>query len=486
MSSRQFQAVLFPKLQALTIYRKYNKQRRHVSPVTSDDTPANPPIVVRDYATVKKDFESRWFHLKHPTSFVEVTSEDTFYNKLADFKLNEGLIVYEDVQSVKGSKKACERPFLERWLKDPTKRIYDKEDFLPPPLGCPSSVYNLFRGLRAAGLPSTPSDVQVDLQPILDFLAHLCGESNSTIKKGTKYFIDWLANIVQLPGTLPGVAIVIQSPQGTGKNMFASFFGRRVLGGTLFESSARVDTFFSTFAEGLSKKVLVVLNEVEGSMTKKHLGEIKEAITDEKIPYERKNFQRVFIKNFARQLWFTNNTKPVHLEPSDRRFVAFQIENVPDRDYFKQLAAWMSDDTNVRAFYDFLMARDIADWDAVGDRPKTAYYTALKRMSLTTIDYWLVHELERATMPSKIDFIDILQRFNDWAFGCRRQQHAMSSTAFADALKPYQNHGLLKKKGKTCRTFIVDLTLLQDKFVADDKIDALEPIDFVDDDDDDD
>ena len=442
------------------------------------------PIVVRDYATVKKEFEKRWFHLKHPTSFVEVTSEDTFYNKLADFKLNEGLIVYEDVESVKGSKKTCERPFLDKWLKDPTKRIYDKEDFLPPPLACPSNVYNLFQGLRAAGLQSTPPDAQVNLQPILDFLAHLCGESHSTVKKGTKYFIDWLANIVQLPGTLPGVAIVIQSPQGTGKNMFASFFGRRVLGGTLFESSARVDTFFSTFAEGLSKKVFVVLNEVEGSMTKKHLGEIKEAITDEKIPYERKNFQRVFIKNFARQLWFTNNTKPVHLEPSDRRFVAFQIENVPDRDYFKQLAAWMADDINVRVFYDFLMARDIAKWDAVGDRPKTAYYTALKRMSLSMLDSWLIHEFEVATLPLKIDFVKILERFNNWASGAYRQFQPMSFTAFADAVKPYQDHGLLKKKGKTCRVFVVDLKALREKFVADDKIDALDSIDFFDDDDD--
>jgi hypothetical protein len=279
------------------------------------------------------------------------------------------------------------------------------------------------------------------------------------------------------------VAIVAQSPQGTGKNMFANFFGHKLLGGTFFESSARVDTFFSTFAEGLSKKLLIVLNEVEGSMTKKHLGEIKKAITDEKIPYERKNFQRVFIKNFARQLWFTNNTKPVHLEPSDRRFVAFQIENVPDRTYFKQLAAWMADDTNVRAFYDFLMTRNLAEWDAVGDRPKTAYYTALKRMSLTILDSWLILELEVATLPHKIEFVNILKRFNEWASGAYRQFQPMSFTAFADAVKPYHDFGLLKNKGKYYRKFIVDLNVLREKFVADDKIDAFDPVDFIDEDD---
>ena len=444
----------------------------------SCDTVATIPTD-RSYEAVKAKFEEKWFHLKHPTSFVEVTPQDTYYIKIADFKLNEGLITYEDVSNAKGSKKISEHPFLERWLKDPAKRTYEKEDFVPPPLTCPIEVYNLYRGLRAANLPPNPSEYQVTLEPMFGFMAHLCGESDVVDRKGTSYFISWLANIIQSPGTLPGVAVVIQSPQGTGKNMFGSFFGRKVLGGNLYESSAKIDTFFSTFAEGLSQKLLINFNEVDGALTKKHLGEIKEAITDEKIALERKNFQRVFIKNFARHLWFTNNTKPIHIEASDRRFVAFKIETIPDRAYFKDIAKWMGDDKNVRAFYDFLVARDLSNWDAVDDRPKTAYYTALKRMSLSLVDSWLIHEMETNALPHSITSSEFLKRFNNWAVSTGRTQQ-MGTNEFADFVRPYEPFGLPKKRRAAGQTFLPDLTRLRDRFVLEDKMDALVPFEFLD------
>ena len=440
------------------------------------------PVLQKSYEVVKEQFESKWFYLKHPTSFVEVTAQDTYYLKIADFRLNEGLLSYEDISTIKGVKQISDHPFVERWLKDPTKRIYEKEDFLPPPLSCPAEVYNLYRGIRAANLPKISSNSATDMTPILEFLAHLCGESQSDDKKGTAYFINWLANILQLPGTLPGVAVVIQSPQGCGKNLFGSFFGRKVLGGKLYESSAKIDTFFSTFAEGLSQKLLINFNEVDGNLTKKHLGEIKEAITDERIALERKNFQRVFIQNFARHLWFTNNTKPIHIEASDRRFVAFKIETIPERAYFKALAKWMDDDENVRAFYDFLMVRDLSSWDPVDDRPKTAYYTALKRMSLSLVDSWLIHEMEARSLPQSISFLDMMKRFNDWATGVHKQHQSVSVSVFSPLMEPYQDYGLFKKKSREGRTFRVDLTLLQEKFVADDKIDPPDSAEYLDDD----
>ena len=67
----------------------------------------------RPYEAVKTKFEEKCFHLEHPTSFVEVTPQDTYYIKIADF-LNEGLITYEDVSTAKGAEKISENPFLER------------------------------------------------------------------------------------------------------------------------------------------------------------------------------------------------------------------------------------------------------------------------------------------------------------------------------------------------------------------------------------
>ena len=59
---------------------------------------------------------------------------------------------------------------------------------------CSNEVYNLYRGLRAAGLRPNPPEYQVTLGPIFEFMAHLCGESDAPYKKETSYSVSWLAN----------------------------------------------------------------------------------------------------------------------------------------------------------------------------------------------------------------------------------------------------------------------------------------------------
>ena len=441
-----------------------------------------PPLIPEEktYAGVKQDFEKTRFHLKHPTSFVEVTTRDMYYLKIADFKINEGLRLYEDIVDNNGRKQITERNFLERWLKDVNRRSYETVDFLPPPVQCPSNVYNFYPGLRGEKLPKLADGVQVTLHPLLGFISHLCGETSQG--PGTEYLLSWLASIVQYPGTIPGVAIVMRSPQGCGKNLFANFFGTRILGESLYGCSAKLDSFFGTFSTGLAEKLLVCLNEVDGAMTKKILGEIKESITDEKIAFERKGIQRVFIRNFARQLWFTNNTKPIHIEQSDRRFVAFEIERVPDRAYFRNMVAWMDDDTHVRAFYDFLKARDLSSWDAVADRPTTTYYRTLQRLSLTAIDNWMIHEIESSSIPGRtMTATELLGRFNSWGTGHIPKFEIMTSTGFGlalGALRKKSKKGIIRSKDRNAINYQIDLHIMREQFVADGKMDP----EFVEDD----
>ena len=219
------------------------------------------------------------------------------------------------------------------------------------------------------------------------------------------------------------------------------------------------------------------LNEVDNSSTKKILGEIKESITDEKIAFERKGIQRVFIRNFARQLWFTNNTKPLHIEQSDRRFVAFEIEKIPNRAYFRDMAAWTSDDVNARAFYDFLMTRDLSSWDAVADRPATKYYRTLQRLSLTVLDSWVIHEIESNTISSIWTATELLSRFNLWGAAHIPKFEMMTSTAFGLALKPLKKIGLRKKVEKAATYYHLDLSILREHFIKDGKMDSAEYLD---------
>ena len=417
---------------------------------SSDDArPVDGPRVIdsvlRSYDSVKKDFEIEFFKLKHPVRVVQVTPEETYYMRLAEVRENEGLLTYDEVVEEKGVKKVAEKRFFEKWWNDKNRRTFDKVDFLPSPLSCPVNVYNLFKGFRAESLPQV--DEPVSLEPMFELMRRLTNETDKPPKSqiGFEYLLDWLAHIIQIPGHLPRTAILIQSPQGAGKNVFSSFIGEQILGDSLYLSSAKIDTFFDKFANGLSEKLLCNFNEVALALTKSKQDEIKEAITEKKVALEKKGVDRIFVRNCARHLWFSNRIMPIVIEDTDRRWVAFQADKeIPNADYFTTLMGWAEDDKNVRAFFDFLKARDISSWNAFRDRPRTDYYTELQQMSLSTIDQWLIHMVEEETLPvNPMAASDLLTKYNFWLGKFAPDLRPIQSKNFLrPQLRSYFGHGI--------------------------------------------
>lgn len=409
------------------------------------DGPVAADSVLRTYASVKKDFEVEFFKLKHPVRVVQVTPEETYYMRLAEVRENEGLLTYDEVVEEKGVKKVAEKRFFEKWWNDKYRRTFDKVDFLPPPLFCPRNIYNLFKGFRAESLPQIDEDVC--LEPMFNLMRRLTNEMDKPpdSQVGFNYLLDWLAHIIQIPGHLPRTAILIQSPQGAGKNVFSSFIGEQILGESLYLSSAKIDTFFDKFANGLSEKLLCNFNEVALALTKCKQDEIKEAITEKKVALEKKGVDRIFVRNCARHIWFSNRIMPIVIEDTDRRWVALQADKeIPDAAYFTALVAWAEDDRNARAFYNFLKARDISDWNALRDRPRTEYYTELQQMSLSTIDQWLIHMVEEQTLPvNPMAASDLLFKYNFWLGKFAPDLRPIQSKNFLrPQLRSYFGHGI--------------------------------------------
>jgi hypothetical protein len=104
--------------------------------------------------------------------------------------------------------------FIPRWLKNQFTLTYEKCDFLPYPLKCdPKYVYNLYEGLKGE---EYIFDYKGDLSPhflyekSIIFIKHLwyiIGKNNEHLE----YMLSYLADIVQNPGAIRAVAIVIKS-----------------------------------------------------------------------------------------------------------------------------------------------------------------------------------------------------------------------------------------------------------------------------------
>jgi hypothetical protein len=106
------------------------------------------------YDIMKREFEANHFLID--ATFVEVMKDNT----LKYFKYNDMKTKLADKQVMKfdeEKQKTISTPFLELWLKDITRRHYDKIDFIPNVQGCPETTFNLFHGFNAEKYqPSEP------------------------------------------------------------------------------------------------------------------------------------------------------------------------------------------------------------------------------------------------------------------------------------------------------------------------------------------
>lgn len=342
----------------------------------------------------------------YPAVFVQIKRNSIRYFKLGDIRHSAKFVTYEVIQTDKCDvKQVVELPFLEKWLNDPQRRQYDTLDFMPPLLVCPSDTYNTFRGLAGEKLPPVPDDFQVDLEPIMTLLHDPCDRQDAP----REYVLSWLAHMVQQPGVLPRTGVIFQSKEGRGKNMlFGTLFGEKIIGRSLYKSSAKVDDFFGRFANGFVHKILCNFNQTSSKDTSKIMGAVKETITEPVLSYEKKGADVVEIRNCARQLWFSNEDIPIKLSHDDRRWIAIQAsESMPETDtaehfaYFQRVKNWIDDDRNVKAFFDFLNTRDISEWKP-DLRPRTSFYTDLQQSNLSPLERWLVGQVETSSLPDKI------------------------------------------------------------------------------------
>jgi hypothetical protein len=99
----------------------------------------NEDIDVDEYAIMKEDFEKKNFKIQDPVGFYsDIGGEWKFYER-KNFKILHENILLSD-----------ETSFVDRWLKDPTIKTYQRASFYPNANECPLEVFNLFKNFIAS------------------------------------------------------------------------------------------------------------------------------------------------------------------------------------------------------------------------------------------------------------------------------------------------------------------------------------------------
>jgi hypothetical protein len=397
-------------------------------------------------------FEKFHFKVMSPPCFGRLA-----YNKISLLSSGEIEQQYENVVM-------NNHTFVSLWRKSESIRTFENVDFLPYPRECKSHTLNTFNGLKIERV----KDGQGDYGIFVKHLDVLTGHD----PKGTDYLLNYLSHLVQRPGELPRVALVFQSDQGVGKNIFFENFAHSILGTEYMLQTAEMDKIIGRFSM-INNKLLVIMDETSGKDSFSNSDKIKNIITAEQVAWERKGIDGVNINNCGRYIFFSNNSTPVKIEHSDRRYVVYKCANDVQNNsiYFKELVKHFKDDKIVRAFYDFLMSRDISNWDSINDRPITRAYQDIQSANIPAMANYLTEQIlvfENATPEEKNLLIkqsatELFNHFVSWLKQNGFHKMEYTSTKFGREICDYE--GIEKKKSMGVMVYMFDFQVLKDHLV---------------------
>ena len=249
-----------------------------------------------------------------------------------------------------------------------------------------TDVYNLWRGFAAASLPPVDDSlVHALVQPIINHIHRVVTNDNDA---HTDWNLDWMANLVQRPQQKTGVGILLYGKEGCGKGIIPVFLRKAVLGAQCsFQTSKPEHDLFGQFAKGPLSSVFVQIDEASSAYEQRE--KMKDLITNDKFNYEKKGRDTITVKNLVNLLLTTNNENALTVSPTDRRFALFRCSSVykGDKPYFDALGAHLDRPDVARAFYQFLMARDLSRYhhDFQHSRPITDYYREAQLASIPVV-----------------------------------------------------------------------------------------------------
>lgn len=367
----------------------------------------------KSYDKVKERQEKILFKVNSPPVFgvidvdnkLCILSEEKIKTRFRD-------VWYEELGIDKrtGEKQIQEKPFINKWLTCPNKRCYEKIIFDPKPHTDPR-MYNIFDGFVA---PNEGEYKQEHIDIINQYiLTRLCG--NDT--KFHKFFLMWLAHIIQKPWDKTRVCIVIKSIQGVGKNLFTNFFGNMLLGKKYYIPIVNMREAVGRFNNTLENKIFVNLNEVELKDTIDSQGLLKAYITDDLFQLERKNIDRICIANHMNFIATTNKDTPFAIEYSDRRFACVETKSPALTDEEIQFFTKFFKDKDVAySFYQFLLNYELPTTRLEKLRPETEYYNDCKIVVASPVLKYLANEMEQSLLKPEyfITYESLYSRYRDY------------------------------------------------------------------------
>jgi Bifunctional DNA primase/polymerase, N-terminal/Family of unknown function (DUF5906) len=272
------------------------------------------------------------------------------------------------------------------WIKYPKRRSY--EDLIFEPGKDIPNCYNLWRGFA---VHPEQGDWSLFHGHILDNIAG--GE-----EEYYRWILAWMSRLVQDPGgPKPGTAIAIRGKQGTGKGIFANYFGK--LFGNHYLPISQPKQLVGRFNSHYKACLLAFVDEAFWAGDKEAKGVLKSLITESTIIIEPKFKDAFAVTNYTHFIFASNEEWVVPTEWDDRRFMVLDISDhyKEDHAYFGAICRQMDEQNGIEAMMYDLMDMDISDIN-LRTPPKTKALFEQKLQSASPLEFFWYSRLKEGTL----------------------------------------------------------------------------------------
>ena len=273
-------------------------------------------------------------------------------------------------------------PLAKFWIQSPHRRYYKHGLFFDPDSTGDKDRLNLWQGLALD--PKAPQEGAEGVEWGIDpsgtpivagrgwnlLFGHIWENIAEQNPDYMRWILGWMAFLVQHPGHLPEVALVLRGEKGCGKSILGDYLAR--IFGDAGRTVAGNDLLSGRFTGHLKEAVFVCVNEVGWAGNMEAADRLKDRITNRVITIEHKGRDAVFEKNCLHLMITTNHDWVVHSSPDERRFAVFDVASahVKDHRFWKRLAHQM-DNGGLQAMLHELLGMDLGDWHPREDVPQT-------------------------------------------------------------------------------------------------------------------
>lgn len=376
------------------------------------------PNSSREYTEWKKQFEIECCKIKDTATFIRRyiqngESKIIIHNKASLVTAYEHECYYKTDEKGKSKKMV----YIHEWLSDSTMLCYDSVQCVPPPLICPSNIYNLWIPSPFENQPMNPyTDPDYNADAVQAFCSHVEILANHN-QETYNYIMDWVAQSIQRPAEKMGVALNFVGDQGIGKSTFTEIL-TELYGGVnkRLETTDPERDVWGAFNNMMIDAYLVILSETDQRNAIGHDGKIKAVITDPTINISQKGKGTFPMNSYHRIIQNTNTEDPTKTSKGDRRNVIIRCsdEKKGDKEYFRNLNELLHSHNALRSIYWTFKYQDISTFNR-GDKIITEYHEEIIQCNENPLKLFMCWFVENSTEEIvEISSVDFLKAFNTW------------------------------------------------------------------------